>query len=74
VPGLWWAGPRGRIDQMGEVSRLILLGIAETERTEVDPLGGSVSTGSACQEAIVGSNVPLGINSVPASGGAGLEG
>jgi hypothetical protein len=36
------------------------------------PVGGSFSTGSASQDAVVGS-VPLGINSVSASGDGGPE-
>jgi hypothetical protein len=64
---------RSRVDQMDQVSRVIPLAMAETERGDDAP-GGSVSAGSACQDAVVGSNVPLGINSVPASGGAGSEG
>jgi hypothetical protein len=31
---------------------------------------GCPSTGWSCKDAVVGSNVPLGINSVSASGGA----
>jgi hypothetical protein len=52
------------IDRVSEVSHLIRLGIAETERADADPPGVSISVGSACQDAAVGSIVPLGINSV----------
>jgi hypothetical protein len=38
---LWCAGPGGRVDHVGEVSRLIPLGVAETKRADADrPTGG----------------------------------
>jgi hypothetical protein len=68
------AGPGSRVNQVGEVSRLICLAILESGTSRCRPTGDSFSTGSACHDAVVGSNVPLGINKVPASGGAGPEG
>ena len=67
------AGPGGRVNQAGEISRLIPVGIAEDEPM-CRSTGRCVSTGSACQDAGIGSKAPLGINSVSASGGAGPEG
>ena len=48
------------------------LGFVETGRADADT-GGSVSIGSACPDAVFGSNVPLGIKSVPGSGGTRTE-
>ena len=57
----------------GEVSRLILVGVADGGRADADPPGTRSWTSSASEEAAVGSNVPLGINSVSA-GAAGPRG
>jgi hypothetical protein len=70
MPGLRCARPGRRVGQLGQVSRLILLGIGETERADADR-SGSARTGSVSQEAVVGSNVPFGINSVSSSANAG---
>jgi len=54
--------------------RLTDCAIAENGTGRYRPTGRSVSTGSGSQDAALGSRVPLGIKSVPASGGAGPEG
>jgi hypothetical protein len=72
IPSPRWSYIRARgarhIHQVGQVSRLMPLGFVETGRADADT-GGSVSIGSACPDAVFGSNVPLGIKSDPGSGG-----
>jgi hypothetical protein len=73
MPRLQCAGPRGCIDQMGEVSRLILLGVGGMGRTGARATGGSAS-GSAGQEAVAGSDALLAIVLASTSGGNVLKG
>jgi hypothetical protein len=49
----------------------MLLGVAETDEADAD---SSVVRAEPAKIPKGGSNVPVGINSVPASGGAGPEG
>jgi hypothetical protein len=65
---------RRRTYKVGEVSRLIPRRVAETERVDGEPLTAPGSTGSACRDAIFGSEVRLAIKSPPGPGGAGPEG
>jgi len=65
VPGLRCTQPGGRVDQMGEVNRLIPLGIGEAGRVDATQLELGLDR-LACQEPESAPMFRLGFNSVSA--------